>query len=378
MKIVIVICSYNERENVGRMIEAISKIRAKTPHHSLHLLYVDGNSPDGTAAVIKSKQTRFPWLHLLVETKKEGLGAAYAKGMVYAITTLKADYLVEMDTDFQHRPEDLPALIDKISAGYDYIIGSRYIKGGSIPREWGIDRKFLSIVGNLVARIALLLPKIHDVTGGFRISKVNGFMAKFDFTTLLSQSFAYKIHLLHYMLSSGAKYIEVPISFEHRSHGESKIIKNELIETLRVIFLVQLNSPKISRFFKFGFVGAFGLLIQTLVFEILGLRLRVLTPSIATVVGGELAIISNFILNNLWTFKDYAVTGTKFLFKFFQFNLTSLISLTVQFVILFIGESIARGNNPVIRGFYFGAIIIVLTINYTVYNVFIWKTTKLK
>ena len=145
-------------------------------------------------------------------------------------------------------------------------------------------------------------------------------------------------------------------------------------ETLRVIFLLQFHNPKIRRFFKFGVVGGTGLFLQTTIFEILGVFTKILTPSQATVVGGEVAIISNFTLNNLWTFRDYKVTGPKIILKFIQFNLTSLIALVIQFVILRIGEFFARGSALIIQFFYFGAIFIVLIVNYYIYNKFIWKT----
>lgn len=241
MKVVVIIPTYNEKDSTEAMVEALAKTFAAIKDHKMELLYVDGNSPDGTAEIIKQKQKKYPWLHLLLEKKKEGLGMAYAKGMEYAIDKLKADYLMEFDGDFQHRPQDLPKLVAQINYGYDYIIGSRYIKGGSIPGQWGINRKFLSVVGNLVARTLLILPKIHDVTGGFKLARVKGFMDQFEFNSLLSKSFAYKIHLLYYMVLKGAKIKEVPINFQPRNSGESKLIKNELQETLRVIFNLQKN-----------------------------------------------------------------------------------------------------------------------------------------
>src|SRR3989304_3916427 len=323
MRIVILIPTFKEAANVAKMVETIASIRPETKNHALQVLYVDGNSPDGTANLVREKQKQHSWLHLLVETKKEGLGMAYAKGMKHAMEELKADYLMEFDGDFQHPPEKIPEMITQIDKGYDYILGSRYIPGGSIPAEWGIDRKLLSVVGNLVARTCLILPHVHDVTGGFKLSRVKGFMDEFDFSKLLSKSFAYKIR----------------------------------------------------RFLKFAVVGGTGLTLQTLFFEITSVFTHILTPSVATVIGGEIAIISNFTLNNLWTFKDYQVTGAKIIGKFFQFNLTSLLALVIQFVILRIGEFFARGSAVIIQFFYFGAIFIVLIVNYYIYNKFIWKTT---
>src|SRR5688572_16243630 len=144
-KVVVIIPTYNEKDNTQNMIDTLARIFAEIKNHQMNLLYVDGNSPDGTAEVVKKNQQRYKWLHLLVETKKEGLGMAYAKGMQHAMNKLDADYLMEFDGDFQHKPADIPRLVEQIDNGYDFIVGSRYIKGGSIPKEWGFKRQFLSV-----------------------------------------------------------------------------------------------------------------------------------------------------------------------------------------------------------------------------------------
>lgn len=243
-RIAIIIPTYNERESAASMIPALSSVILGISGHEVLVLYVDGASPDGTADVVREMQKKYPWLYLLVETKKEGLGAAYAKGMRYAMDELHADCLMEFDSDFQHRPEDIPALIAEIDHGYDYIIGSRYVKGGSIPSGWGFKRKFMSVIGNMVARALLFLPRIHDVTGGFKLARVHGFMDRFDFNSLMSKSFAYKVHLLYFMVKSGAKVKEVPIEFGCRTAGQSKIAGDEMAETLRVIARLKLADMK--------------------------------------------------------------------------------------------------------------------------------------
>ncbi len=378
MKVVVIIPTYNEAEGTPRMIETLAHIIPTIKNHEVMVLYVDDSSPDGTADIVRKNCEKYPWLHLLVNPVKGGLGVAYASAMTYAMKELHADWLMEFDSDFQHPPQDIPRLIAEIDNGYDYIVASRYVPGGSIPDNWSFNRKFLSVVGNLVARVLLIMPKIHDVTGGFKLSRVKGFMDEFDFSKLLSKRFAYKVHLFHYMVQKGAKVKEVPFAFGNREKGESKIIKNELQETLRVIFLLQLHNPKIIRFFKFGIVGGTGLFLQTLFFEVFGVITNTLSPQTATVIGGEIAIISNFILNNAWTFSDHKVTGFKMFGKFIQFNLTSLIALTIQFIILGIGQKVASGNKLIIQFFYFGAIVIVLVVNYIIYNKFIWKTSAKK
>jgi dolichol-phosphate mannosyltransferase len=371
-KVVIVIPTYNERENSQKMIFALAEVLPHISKHEMHVLYVDGNSPDGTAEVIKEFQKKYKWLHLMVELKKEGLGMAYAKGMQHAMKELQADYLMEFDGDFQHPPGDIPRLVAEIDSGYDYILGSRYVPGGSIPREWGFDRKFLSVVGNLVARITLMIPHVHDVTGGFRLSKVHGFMDEFDFSHLASRSFAYKIHLMHYMVTTkGAKVKEVPFNFAHRTSGESKIVKNEMQETLRVIFKLQSQNPKILRFIKFGTVGFIGYLVNA---STLFLFTRMGWAGWAAwSASTQLAIISNFTWNNLWTFKDKQITGAgKLVQKFVQFNITSAGALVIQVVVGLVTDSIiGSGYRQIVLPL--TILFLILPYNYLMYTLVIWK-----
>ena len=218
MKIIVIIPTYNEKDNIKPLIQAINKQRKQIKNHQLEVLFVDDTSPDKTYQIIQNQQKKYPWVHLLLNKQKQGLGVAYVKGMRHAIAKLKAQAFIEMDADFQHNPEEIKSLINAMDQGADYVIGSRYIKGGSIPKEWEFNRKFLSVVGNLVARILLLMPQIHDVTTGFKLTKVNGFIKKLslDPKRLLSTSFAYKIQLLYEAVHAGTKVKEVPVGKERR------------------------------------------------------------------------------------------------------------------------------------------------------------------
>jgi dolichol-phosphate mannosyltransferase len=372
MKVVIIIPTYNEHDNTVKMIETLAGIVPKIPDHRVEVLYVDDSSPDGTAEVVKQAQSEYKWLYLLAGGKKAGLGMAYARGMQYAMTDMQADFLMEFDADFQHPPEMIPRLIAEIDHGYDYILGSRYIKGGSIPAEWSFNRKFLSVGGNFFARFALLMPQVHDVTGGFKLSRVKDFVDRFDFSTLLSRQFAYKIHLLAYMVNAGAKVKEVPFKFNNRSAGESKIMKNEMTETLRVIFMYQIRNPKIIRFVKFGTVGFIGYVVNA---SLLYLFTRFGWSSVAAWgVSTELAIISNFTWNNLWTFKDQKISGVKMLVsKFIQFNVASMGGLLIQITVGVLTDWLFK--TPQYRQIVlpFTIAFLVLPYNYLMYTLVIWK-----
>jgi dolichol-phosphate mannosyltransferase len=158
MNIVVVIPTYNEAENIGKMLDVLVHNEfPKVKDHKLSILVVDSNSPDGTGDIVKKKMKLYKQVHLLM-TEKGGLGADYAKGMKYAMTTMHADALIEFDADFQHNPSDIPRLIAAYTAGGDYIIGSRYVPGGKIPAEWGMDRKLMSFFWKSVRSMGYVFP----------------------------------------------------------------------------------------------------------------------------------------------------------------------------------------------------------------------------
>lgn len=247
MNIVVVIPTYNEAANIGRMIDVlVGREFPKIKDYRMILLVVDDSSPDGTGQIVRSKQSKYKNLYLL-EGKKEGLGAAYTRGFRYAIDKLSADGVMEMDADFQHDPADVKRFIAEFDRGYDYIIGSRYVSGGSIPKEWTIDRKFLSVIGNLVYQVSLLMFDIHDFTTGFRLARVKGFLDQINFERVFSKAFSYKTRLLYEMKKRGAKIKEIPIKFNLRVSGDSKMTTNTFLEALKVIAAIWADRVGLSR-----------------------------------------------------------------------------------------------------------------------------------
>lgn len=370
-RVVIVIPTYNEREAVSRMIEALAELFKKIEKYDMRLLFADDTSPDGTYKVVQEKMKKYKWLHLALNAKKSGIGGGYRTGFRYAMNELKADYVVEMDCDFQHRPIDLLRLLEKIDEGYDLVIGSRYVPGGKIPGDWGFTRKFLSIVGSWVCRIGFLMPKIHDFTTGFKLTKVKGNLDTYNLDGFYSNSFAYKIQMLAEMVNSGKKVAEVPIVFQPRVEGESKLIKNELGDFLRTIFLFQINNPKIHKLLKFGTVGGTGFVVNFIALRIL--RNCGFTETLSWALSTELAIINNYIFNNIWTFKDQEIKGLKqTIFKFLQFNLTSAGALLIQSIAGPIGVRLvgAQYDGLVLA---FIVLFLVLPYNFTMYNLVIWR-----
>ena len=373
-KVVIIMPSYNEAKNIGRMIKELFTVEfPKIQKAEMHLLVVDDNSPDGTGKIVKKATEKHKNLHL-VTGEKEGLGKAYIRGMKYAMEKLNADAVMEMDSDFQHPPAFVAPMVEAYLEGADYAIGSRYIPGGSIPEEWPIFRKAISYFGNLFIRIVLTKPKLHDLTTGFRLTKVKGVLDKIDLDNLMEpHRFAYKVDLLYQSVKNAKKVVEVPLQFAPRKQEKSKFDTKEMIATFKVAIILGIKDKQ--RFIKFGTVGFAGYVVNA---SFLWLFTRQQLPGpLAWAFSTELAIINNFIFNNIWTFKSEKIQGIKqLLLKFLQFNLTSMGALIIQTTAgsasdYFFGAEYRQLALPVI------VVFMVLPYNYFMYNAVIWKTWKL-
>lgn len=373
MKIVIVIPTYNEADNIGRLTDVLQQEFLKRPKHDFHILVVEGNSPDGTANIVREKMKVYPNLHLLMEKVKAGLGAAYVYGFKEAMNGMRADVVVEMDADFQHDPKDVVRLIDEIEKGYDYVVGSRFTKGGSIPEEWAFKRKFFSVGGNIFSKFVLGIFNVNDFTSGFKASRVKGFVDRLPLDTILSQGFAYKIDLLFKMHRLGAKIKEVPIKFGLRDRGDSKMEKNNMTDSLRVVVTLRYNENK--NFVRFLVVGGIGFIVDAGLFNIL--RIGILSSRSAALASGFTAMIVTFLLNNYWSFGERKIDGTKKkVLGFVVYIVSSSIPIAVRsrlvgFSVNTFGDTTIVSNTAFLIGIIFG-----LVWNFTVYSKIIWKGDK--
>ncbi len=249
MNIVIVMPTHNEAMNIGRMIDVLAgqKFLELQPAR-MQLLVVDSNSSDDTANIVRRKIEAFPAVHLLSGNDR-GLGNSYIKGFKYAMHRLHADAIIEMDADFQHDPEDLHAMVTAFTEGADYVIGSRYTPGSSIPSGWSWYRKTLSCFGNRFASHLLGIPHLHDLTTGFRLTRIQGVLNTIDLDNLMAlERFAYKVDLLYKTVHISQNTIEIPIHFKERVREQSKFEFKELIVTFWVVVI--LCSKKVENRFK--------------------------------------------------------------------------------------------------------------------------------
>ncbi|KUO42820.1 MAG: hypothetical protein APU95_02360 [Hadesarchaea archaeon YNP_N21] len=230
----IVVPTYNERENIKRLIPELMEISQKfVDKWDVVVLVVDDGSPDGTAGEVKRLSRGNPDRVFLLERKeKKGLGTAYRAGFDYAIEELKADVLVEMDADLSHDPRDLSRLLDKIEEGYDFVIGSRYIEGGKIE-GWPWRRRLISWAGNFLGRFALSF-KVMDCTSGYRAIRAS--LVDSSSNGLETKGYAFQLSSLYLAFKKRAKVVEIPIVFRERKFGKSKLGNKDLIEFIKTGF----------------------------------------------------------------------------------------------------------------------------------------------
>ncbi len=367
-KIVVILPTYNERDNIVVLIDQIQKQFKKLNNYNSWILVVDDNSPDGTSAQVRTIAKKYKNIELITGEKK-GLGAAYVRGMRYAIKKLNADILFEMDADFSHDPNLIPLFVKEIEKGADFVIGSRYIRGGAIPEHWGIERKFFSIFGNFIARFGLMLLRVKDWTSGYRAIKKEVFKKvenKLDKYT----GYTFQIAFLHRTIQNGFNISEVPLKFVDRKYGKSKFIPSEYI--INSLLYILLNSS----FIKYLVVGTVGFMIQTYIAKFL-----IATeghPGISVTIGAEAAIISNFTFNQFWTFSHKKIIGKRNIFrKFIQFNSAAVGAILIQGIAVTIGTTIF-GRDAWFIFMVASIIFLVVPYSYFMYHKVIWKEKKLK
>jgi dolichol-phosphate mannosyltransferase len=219
VKATVCLPTYNERENLERMLRALAP-------HGVRVLVIDDNSPDGTGELADRLAAEFDFVDVLHRAHKEGLGRAYVDGFRRAIAA-GAELVVSMDCDFSHDPADVPRLIEACERGADLALGSRYVPGGSIP-NWGVVRRAISAGGNIYARIVLSSP-VHDLTGGFKCYR-RAVLETIDLDHVDARGYAFQIETTYRALCAGFRVIEVPIRFVDREHGGSKMSRAIVLE----------------------------------------------------------------------------------------------------------------------------------------------------
>ncbi|MGA3057707.1 MAG: polyprenol monophosphomannose synthase [Candidatus Limnocylindrales bacterium] len=235
----IIVPTYNERENVGPITEAILGAVPEA-----HILIVDDGSPDGTGELADEMAARNPAIAVLHRQAKQGLGRAYVAAFKHVLAR-DAAIVVQMDADFSHPVRFLASLLEPIRTGRaDLVLGSRYVRGGVIPR-WSLPRRVISRGGSLFAQVVLLLRQ-HDLTGGFKAWRAEALQA-IDLERLHAGGYAFQIETTFRAHRAGARIVEVPITFEERNVGQSKMTTGIIFEALRVVLGLRLSTLRPTR-----------------------------------------------------------------------------------------------------------------------------------
>ncbi len=235
---IVIIPTYNEIENIETIIEKIFALGLP-----LEILVVDDNSPDKTYEKVQELiDLTYPdRLHLIVREKKEGLGKAYIAGFKWALANDKGyDFIIEMDADLSHNPKYLPRFVEEIE-NYDLIIGSRYVEGGGAT-NWPLFRKAISYGGSFYSRMILGVT-IMDITGGFKCFR-REVLEAINLDNVITTGYAFQIEMNYKATLKNFRIKEVPIVFEERIAGKSKMTKKVFVEALGKVITLRMNKQK--------------------------------------------------------------------------------------------------------------------------------------
>lgn len=233
MKILIIIPTYNEKNNIGQLVQEIFKLNIS----DLEILVVDDDSPDGTGKIADDLARKDSRVNVIHRSQKMGLGTAYAQGFKKALADSEAQYIFEMDADFSHSPKYLSAFL-QAAKGYDLVLGSRYIPGGGVS-NWGFYRRAVSWLANFTVRLILGVP-IKDLTGGYKCFN-RKVLENINLDNMESSGYNFQIEVNYKVYKHGFKIKEIPIIFEERRSGRSKFNLGIILESFRKVLKLRFS-----------------------------------------------------------------------------------------------------------------------------------------
>ena len=237
-KAVVVVPTYNERDNVRTLIERISAVRRSEREVDIEVLFVDDSSPDGTGEEVKQAMGQYEFVHLLTRPKKEGIGRAFLDGFRFALDRFSPTVVVQMDGDLQHPPEVIPELVHSVLEGADVAIASRKVEGGKTV-GWSRRRVLLSWGANWLARIILGLDQ-KDVSSGFKAYS-RGMVKELTSRKLSSSSFSFQEETLFVAKRTEKKVVEIPFTFAARETGKTKFRTADIFRFVKAIISMRFK-----------------------------------------------------------------------------------------------------------------------------------------
>ena len=233
MRATVCLPTYNERDNLPRMIEDLRLVLREGDR----VLVIDDNSPDGTGEIADALAAAHAFLDVLHRPEKEGLGRAYIAGFRRALAD-DAELVLEMDCDFSHDPADVPRLIEAAENGADLVLGSRYVPGGG-TRNWGLARRLISRGGSIYTALFLHMG-VKDPTGGFKCFR-RPVLEQLDLDAITPRGYAFQIETTYRAKQAGFKVVEIPITFVDRVVGQSKMSRSVVLEAIWRVPLLRIG-----------------------------------------------------------------------------------------------------------------------------------------
>jgi dolichol-phosphate mannosyltransferase len=230
----VVVPTYNERENIRELCEAVLGIR-----DDIGMLIIDDNSPDGTGDIVDALAAENSRIHVIHRRAKLGLGSAYITGFKWALANTDAKFVFEMDADFSHDPASIPAFLEAIR-DHDLIVGSRYLDGITVV-NWPLSRLILSCGANIYTRIVTGLP-LKDSTGGFKCFR-REVLEQLPLDTIRSDGYSFQIEMNFFCWKKGFRIKEIPIIFEDRRVGVSKMSRKIVWEAAFMVWRLRFMNP---------------------------------------------------------------------------------------------------------------------------------------
>ena len=365
-KICFVLPTYNEEENIGNIIQQILKEEKSLSKHTFTILVVDDNSTDETQTIVQSYISSNSKVHLVTGQKK-GLGDAYKRGFKYALNDLKADLIFQMDSDGQHDTSLIPDFVSYIEEGKDVVIGSRFAEGGTTP-DFSFSRLLMSKVGNLLVRYVGGITQLQDCTSGYRAIRAS-YLKELDFSYLSTRGYSFQSSLICDLAWRGADISEIPIEFSSRQGGDSKLALRDQIEFL--LNIPRLGFRNLEDFMKYSLVGVSGVFVNLGLYLFLT-RYYEISEVVAPLIAIESALISNFILNNFWTFGK-RVTQSRIRVKFIKFHLVSGLSALINYSV-FLALFLVFGLFDILANLI--GIGLAAIVNYLINSNWTWKNNK--
>jgi dolichol-phosphate mannosyltransferase len=233
MEGLVVIPTYNERENIERIVSEVLSLP-----HDLHVLVVDDNSPDGTGSFMEEWAARETRVHALHRPGKLGLGGAYITGFKWALANTDARYIFEMDADFSHDPHAIPAFLELMDDA-DLVVGSRYVRGITVV-NWPLSRLILSVTANVYTRVITGMP-LHDATAGFKCFR-REVLEALPLDRIHSDGYSFQIEMHFHVWKRGFRIVEMPIIFTDRLVGQSKMSRRIVWEAAFMVWKLRVAS----------------------------------------------------------------------------------------------------------------------------------------